>query len=55
MDFSFIARLGRLKLDYFNKKNSYEILFLYIVHRTFMKREFYEKWQGGDIDTGLLN
>ena len=28
-----------------------EILYLSIVHRTFVKREFYEKWQGGDINT----
>ena len=27
-----------------------EILYLSIVHRTFMKGEFDEKWQGDDID-----
>ena len=51
---SFSARLGHLKLDFSLKAFNIEILYLSIIHRTFKKREFYEKWQGGDINMYLL-
>ena len=43
---SFIAHLGRLKLDYFNKELG---IFKYSSCRTFMRHKSYEKWQGSDI------
>ena len=39
------ARLGCLKLEL--RTLNIEILYLSIVHWTFVKYEFYEKWQGG--------